>query len=237
MFGLGTLINAAAIISAGAAGIILGKYFTKKIQDSLTMGCGVSVLFIGIVGAIEEMLVFTEEGITSQGSMMVIISIALGAIIGEILDIEGKLESLGEWLKKKTGHASDNAFLDAFITASLTVCIGAMAIVGAIEDALLADISVLLAKSVLDFIIIAVMTSSMGIGSMFSFVPVLLLQGSVTLLASFIEPIMIPAALSNLSLVGSILIFCVGVNLVWGKKIRVASLLPALLFAVGWAFI
>ena len=128
-------------------------------------------------------------------------------------------------------------FVDAFVTASLTVCIGAMAIVGAIQDGVLGDYSTLAVKSVLDLIIIAVMTSSMGKGCVFSAIPIFLFEGSITLIAKLISPLMTETAVSYLSLVGSILIFCVGLNLVWGKKIRVANMLPAVLLAVAAAYI
>ena len=127
--------------------------------------------------------------------------------------------------------------MNAFVTASLTVCIGAMAIVGSIRDGITGDYSTLAVKAVLDFIIIAVMTSSMGKGCAFSAIPVLLLQGGVTLLASVVAPVMTAAAVQYLSLIGSVLIFCVGVNLVWGKKIRVANMLPALILAVAAAYL
>ena len=112
-----------------------------------------------------------------------------------------------------------------------------MAIVGAIEDGLTGDVSTLTTKGILDFIIVAVMTCSLGKGCIFSALPVLVWQGSITLLAGLIKPIMTAAALANLSLVGSILIFCVGLNLVWGKKLRVANLLPAIVIAVAIAFL
>ena len=139
--------------------------------------------------------------------------------------------------KKKTGNARDAAFVEGFVTASLTVCIGAMAIVGAINDGIYGDYSVLLTKSILDFIIIIVMAASLGKGTIFSAIPVALLQGSITALSRLILPIMTDAALHNLSLVGSILIFCVGVNLVWGRMIRVANLLPAIPLAIAAAFL
>ena len=142
-----------------------------------------------------------------------------------------------EWLKAKTGNSGDAAFVGAFVTASLTVCIGAMAIVGSIQDGILGDYSTLAVKSVLDFIIIIVMTSSMGKGAAFSAIPVVLFEGGVTLLARVISPVMTPLAISYLSLVGSVLIFCVGVNLVWGKRLRVANMLPAVLFAVLAAYL
>lgn len=237
MYGLGTLINVVSIIIAGILGGLFGKFLKPTHQDSLNKACGVCVLFVGISGALEKMLQISDSGLISEGSLMVIICMALGALVGELLNIEGRFEDFGRWLKEKTGNSKDKKFVDGFVTASLTVCIGAMAIVGAIQDGLMGDISILATKSLLDFIIIIVMTSSMGKGCAFSAVPVGILQGSVTALSLLIRPLMTPAALTNLSMVGSILIFCVGVNQIWGKTIRVANLLPAIIFAVAAAFL
>lgn len=237
MFGLGTIINTAAIIIGGLFGFLFGRLLKERHQDSLSMACGICVLFIGIAGALEGM--FTVEGtsVVSGGTMMIIASLAIGALIGEIINIEDKFERFGEWLKIKTGNAKDKNFVDGFVTASLTVCIGAMAIVGSIQDGILGDYSILATKAILDLIIIMVMTCSMGKGCIFSAIPVFVFQGSITMLARLIKPLMTEAALANLSLVGSILIFCVGLNLVWGKKVRVANLLPAIVIAVAIAFI
>ena len=169
--------------------------------------------------------------------MLVVLCLALGTIVGEIIGIEKGFENFGEWLKIKSGNGNDKQFVNAFVTASLTVCIGAMAIVGAIQDGISGDYSTLAVKAVLDFIIIAVMTSSMGKGCMFSAIPVLLLEGAITLLAKLISPIMTEAAVAYLSLIGSVLIFCVGLNLVLGKKVRVANMLPAVIFAALAAYI
>lgn len=237
MIGLGTIINVAAIIAGDLLGKLCGRFLSERYQDTLNKVCGVSVLFLGIAGALEGMLTVNGTGVVSGGSMLIVISLALGALIGEFLNFEDKFERFGEWLKQKTGNANEKNFVDAFVTASLTVCIGAMAIVGAIEDGIFGDYSILATKAVLDLIIILVMTSSMGKGCAFSAIPVAILQGSVTLLARFIKPILTVEALANLSLVGSILIFCVGLNLVWGKKIRVANLLPAIVIAVIFAFV
>lgn len=234
---MGTVINVAAIIMAGILGKVVGKFLSERFQDSLNKACGISVLFIGIAGALEGMFTISDNGLASGKSMMIVVCLALGALIGELLNIEDKFEQFGEWLKRKTGNAKEKMFVDGFVTTSLTVCIGAMAIVGAIEDGIFGDYSILATKSVLDFIIVMVMTGAMGKGCVFSAIPVALLQGSVTLLAKFIKPVMTEDALANLSLVGSILIFCVGLNLVWGKKIRVANLLPAIVLAVILAFV
>lgn len=137
--------------------------------------------------------------------------------------------------QKRTGNAKDQNFVNAFVTASLTVCIGAMAVIGSIQDGMYGDHSILISKALMDFIIILVMSASMGKGCAFSAVPVLLLQGGMTLLARVLQPFMTDAAMASLSCVGSVLIFCVGVNLLFGKRIRVANLLPALLVAVAFA--
>ena len=220
MIGLGTLINVGAIIIGGLLGLFLGRSVKVRYQDILMIAVGICVLMLGIGGTMEQMLSITDGGLASGGSMMLIITMAVGALAGEWMNIEKKMEQFGVWLKKKTGSNGDNAFVDAFVTTSLTVCIGAMAVVGAI----------------LDLIIVFIMTASMGKGCILSAIPVGIFQGLVTLLARLIEPFMTEAALSNLSFVGSVLLFCVGVNLVWGKKVKVANLLPAILFAVLWSF-
>ena len=135
------------------------------------------------------------------------------------------------------GDGEDKEFVNAFVTASLTVCIGAMAIVGSIQDGILGDYSILATKAVLDLIIITVMSCSLGRGAVFSAIPVAVFQGSITTLAGLLRPVMTEAALANLSLVGNVLIFCVGINLVWGKKVKVANLLPAIAVAVAAAFL
>lgn len=237
MYGLGTIINTAAIVAGGLVGHLFGRLLTENTQDTLTKACGVSTLFIAVSGALEGMLTVQGNSISASGSMLIIICLALGALIGELLNIERGFERFGEWLKQKTGNGKDKGFVDAFVTASLTVCIGAMAIVGSIQDGILGDYSILATKAVLDLIIIAVMTCSLGKGAVFSAVPVAIFQGSITVLAGLIRPIMTDVALANLSLVGNVLIFCVGINLVWGKKIRVANLLPAIVIAVIAAFV
>ena len=237
MYGLGTMINTAAIVAGGAGGALFGRFLKENVQDTLTKVCGVSTLFIAITGALEQMLTVENGAIVSHGAMLVIGCLTIGAVIGELLNLEGAFERFGEWLKRKTGNAKDKRFVDAFVTASLTVCIGAMAIVGSIEDGITGDYSILATKAVLDFIIIMVMSCSMGRGAVFSAIPVAILQGSITALAGLLRPVMTAGALANLSMVGNVLIFCVGINLVWGKKVRVANLLPAIVIAVIAAFL
>ena len=237
MVGLGTIINTVAILAGGLLGGLFGRFLKESTQDALTKVCGVSTLFIAISGAMEGMLTVEGRTVVSGGAMLIIGCLAIGTFLGELLNIEGGFERFGEWLKVKSGNAKDKGFVNAFVTASLTVCIGAMAIVGSIQDGILGDYSILATKAVLDLIIIMVMTCSLGRGAVFSAIPVAVFQGSITALAGLARPLMTDAALANLSLIGNVLIFCVGINLVWGKKVKVANMLPAIVIAVIAAFL
>ena len=158
MIGLGTIMNVAAIIGGGVMGLLFGKFLKEQWQTSVTRVAGVCTLFIGMSGTLAKVFTVSPKGVlTAGGTMMMIVSMVLGTLIGEIADIEGKFESFGLFLRNRTGNAGDSRFINAFVTASLTVCIGAMAIVGAIQDGIYGDYSILATKGVLDFIIIAVM--------------------------------------------------------------------------------
>ncbi|MBR2179440.1 MAG: DUF554 domain-containing protein [Selenomonadaceae bacterium] len=233
--GFGTVVNVVGIIFGGVVGLIGGRLLTKKLQDTLQMSCAVAVIFIGASCTLSKMLkINADDSLEVVGIMMMIASLTLGGLIGEIIDIDGHMERFGVWLRSKTGNDGDSRFVDGFVTASLTVCIGAMAVIGAIEDRLLGNYTILYAKAVLDLIIILVMTASMGKGCIFSAVSVGIFQGTITLLAGFLQPLMTDIALSNLSYIGNILIFCVGINLMFGQKIRVANFLPSLIIASAW---
>lgn len=237
MIGVGTLVNTVSILLGGLFGILFGNFLKERHQETLTMASGVSVLFIGIAGAMPYMLDLGESGLPHDGTLVMVACLAFGGLLGEILDIERRTIDFGEWLKARTGNTGDGQFVQGFVTASLTVCIGAMAVVGAIQDGISGDWSILAAKSVLDFLIVMVMASAMGKGCMFSAIPVFLFEGAITFVAVLLEPFLTEVALSYLSFIGSILIFCVGVNLVWERGIRVANLLPSLALAVIAAFL
>lgn len=237
MIGFGTILNSAGIVAGGLVGHLTGRLFRPEQQESLSRVCGVSVMFIAIAGAMSGMLSIDGGKIVSGKSMLVVLCLAIGTLLGELIGIERAFSRFGEWLKRKTGSTSDAGFVPAFVTASLTVSIGAMAIVGAIADGLSGDYSTLAVKTVLDFIIIAVMTASMGRGCAFSAIPVFVFEGAITLLARLVAPVMTETAVAYLSLVGSVLIFCVGVNLVWDKRLGVANMLPAVLLAVAAAYL
>ena len=233
---MGAFINTIAVIIGGLIGYFAGNLLKDRHIDGLNMACGICVTFIGIAGAMAGMLSISDGNISSGRSMLIIFCLAPGTLVGEIINIEAGFENFGSWLKIKTGNAKDKTFVDAFVTASLTICVGAMAIVGSIQDGIYGDWSLLAVKSVLDLIIILVMTATLGKGAIFSAIPILTFEGLLTVFAKLLQPILNDVAMDYISMVGSILIFCVGVNLVWDKKIRVANMLPALIFAVIAAY-
>ena len=229
---MGTIYNVIGVLLGGSLGLMIGDCLSGDIQESLLKVSGVAVFILGITGSVQGLLRVSGASLTSQGSMMMIASLVLGTIIGELLRIEQGFDHFGLWLKRVTGSDKDASFVDAFVTTSLTICVGAMAVVGSLQDGLTGDSSTLLAKSVLDFLIVLVLTVSKGKGAIFSAVPIFLLQGGMTLAARILAPILTGTALAHLSLVGSVLIMCVGINLIWGKIIRVANILPAIVVAV-----
>lgn len=242
MVGLGTVINVAAIVIGGTAGALVGSRISRRFQDSLQTACAVSVIVIGIAGAMEGMLAVVGDdpagpALEAGRTLLLVLSLVLGALAGEALDLHTAITAFGEWLRRRTGSASDSRFTDAFVTASVTVCVGAMAVVGAIEDGISGDYSILMVKAVLDLVIVLAMAASMGRGCVFSAIPVALFQGFFTATAVLIKPILTPEALANLSTVGSVLILCVGLNLLWPGKVKVANLLPAIVIAPAAALL
>lgn len=237
MIGLGTLIDVTLILLGGFAGLAFGRFISERIQDTLLKATAVAIIFIGISGAMSGMLTVSGGEISAGGSALVVVSLALGSLIGEMLDLERQIDRFGEWLKYATGSSGDSAFVDAFVTASLSVAIGAMSIVGSIQDGMTGDWTTLAIKGAIDALLVCTMTASMGKGCIFAAIPVLALQGALTLLASFLQTLMTAAALANLSTVGSILIFCIGINLIWPKTFRVANMLPAVVVAMTAAFV
>jgi uncharacterized membrane protein YqgA involved in biofilm formation len=148
------------------------------------------------------------------------------------MNIESKTEQFGEFLKRKINDTGDANFVEGFVVTSLTICVGAMAVIGPLQDGLTGDYSMLATKAILDGVILVIFTASFGVGAIFSFIPLVVFQGSITLFARVIEPFLTTTAISNMSLVGSMLIACVGANLMFNAKIKVANLLPSLVFVV-----
>lgn len=242
MPGLGTIINVCCIVAGGLVGLVGKRFISQQLQDALLKACGLSVIFLGLGGALEKMLTVATAAdgtvvLSSGGTMMILVSLAAGSAIGEAIDLDARFEALGSWLREKTGSSGDAAFVDGFVTASLTVCIGAMAIVGSIQDGISGDYTTLALKGAIDAVCICAMAASMGKGVIFSALPVGAWQGLVTAASTLLQPVMTQTALDNLGLVGSILIFCVGVNLIWPRTFKPANMLPAVFIAAAWAFV
>ncbi len=234
---MGTIINTAAVVLGALLGLILNRRVNKALLDNIMKAVGVSVMFIGISGALTGMLKIQNGKIDSTGAMLLIISLVLGTLIGELIKIEDRLESIGEKLKKAVKSKSDGKFVDGFVTTTLITCVGAMAIVGALEDGLTGDYSMLLAKSLLDGIVAIILASTMGLGVLFSAIPLFVYQGAITLLSGVISPVLSDNLILNLSYIGSALIFSIGVNQVFGKKLKTGNMLPALLIPIIYEII
>ena len=232
MIGLGTIVNTAAVILGGVLGYLLKNGIAKRFQGILMQSLGLATIFIGISGVLKHMLVVEDGSIATQGTILLIFSLVIGCLIGEWLDIESKMEKIGIKLKAIAKAKNDNSFVDGFVNASLIICVGAMAIVGAMQDGLSGDSSMLIAKSLLDFVIVAVLTATYGIGAAFSAVPIFVYQGMITVIAFLFGAVIRDGLIAELSFVGNALIFCVGVNLVREKTFRVANMLPALLIPI-----
>ena len=237
MIGLGTIVNTAAIIVGGLLGLVLKKGVAKRFEKILMQALGLSTIFIGAGGVLKYMLVVENGAITTRGTMLLIFSLVIGCILGQMLDIEDKMEKLGVKLKAAVKIKNDNLFVEGFVTASLIVCVGAMAIVGAMEDGLSGDSSMLMAKALLDFALVAILASAYGVGPVFSALPIFVYQGAITVIAALFGTVISQGLIAQLSFVGSALIFCVGVNLVKEKTFRVANMLPALLIPVVWEIV
>lgn len=237
MKGLGTIINVAAVVGGGAIGLLIKGGISEKMKTALIQACGLATLIIGISGALEPMATINEDGISFSGTILLVCSLAIGTLIGQLLDLDGKLETMGNKLRTLAHADGDNTFVEGFVTVSLIVCVGAMAVMGSIEDGLSGDYSTLLTKSILDAIIAMVFASTLGIGVLFSALSVAVYQGLITLLAIFIAPYLTDAMISSLSMVGSTLILGVGINLLWDNKIKVANMLPAIFVPIAYELI
>lgn len=239
MIGLGTIVNMAAIVFGSAIGLLLKGGLKEKYQETIMNALGLAVLFIGISGALQGLFIVKGNELKTANVMLMIVSLALGAFLGEFLDIEKRLNGLGEIIKNKLkvkGEKGAN-FVEGFVNSSLLFCVGAMAIIGSLDDGLSGDTSTLFAKAVIDGVVAIFFASTFGIGVFFSILPLGIYQGGITLSATLIEPFLSDRLIANLSFVGSVLILGIGVNMIFGKKIRCGNLLPAILIPIVYEII
>lgn len=234
MIGLGTIINIVAILVGATIGLIIKGGLASRYENIVMHSIGLSVIFIGITGVLSEMLVIENGSFTTRYTLLIIISMITGSLIGEKINIEEKLEKFGEGCKGKFKFKGEkgNDFVEGFVSSSLLFCVGAMAIVGSLNDGLNHDYSTLIAKSLMDMVAGAVLAASLGVGVYFSVIVVGIYQGSITILASLISPYLNDAIISQISCIGSVLIFALGINMILGKKIKIGNMLPSVFIPI-----
>ena len=216
---LGTIVNSLAIVAGSLLGLLFSKGIADNYKEIILSGVGLSVQLIGV-----------KSALVSGDLMVVIFSVILGALSGEWLNIEKKLEALGAYLESKvTAKSADSkSFARGFVTASLVFCVGSMAIVGSLESGLTGNHQTLFAKSVLDGVTSVIFASTMGLGVMFSAVAVFLYQGIITLTAVFMKSFLVPETIEQMTSVGGLLIMAIGFNMLKITKIRVGNMIPAI---------
>ncbi len=239
MIGLGTIVNMVLILIGSGIGLLLKGGLKQRFQITIMNALGLAVMFIGISGALQGLFVVREEGLETANVMLMIMSLAIGAFFGEWIDIEARLDYIGEWIKRKLkvkGEKGQN-FVEGFVNSSLLFCIGAMAIIGSLQDGISGDASMLYAKGIIDGTVAIFFASTLGLGVFFSIIPLGIYQGGITLSAKYIEPYLSEQMIANLSFIGSILIFGIGINMIFGKKIKCGNLLPAVLVPIIYELI
>ena len=228
MIGLGTIINCGSVLAGASVGMLLKNGLSKRFEDTIMQGIGLCTMFIGIGGALSGLLTLENGQLSTQHTMLLILSLALGALIGEARN----LEDFGIFCQDRLKSQGDSHFVEGFVSFSLLICIGAMAIVGSLQDGLSGDASLLIAKAIIDGIAAVVFAASLGKGVFLSILPLGVYQGGLTLLARFIRPWMTDELIAQMSCVGSVLIFAVSLNMIRKDKIKVGNLLPAVFLPV-----
>lgn len=231
MPGLGTLVNVAGIIVGALLGLILKRGLPESWQQTMMSGIALCIFVIGL-----------KMALSTANIIITVVSLVIGAMVGELVGIENKLNSLGNWIGKKAASGEPGAakkIAEGFISASLLFCIGAMAVVGSIQDGLAGDHNTLFAKATLDCIISVILSANLGIGVMLSAISVGIYQGVITLLASFLEPFVTEAILTEITAAGGIMIMAIGTNTLNLTKIRISNMLPGIIAAafLAWYFI
>ena len=212
---LGTIVNCLTIIAGGLIGLLFRNGIPEKYNQTVMQAIGLAVILIGI-----------KSALGCNDFVIIIVALAFGPLIGEWIGIENYLERLGNYLETKFSKKT-SSFSAGFVTASLMYCVGSMAIVGALESGLTGNHATLFAKATLDGIVGIILSSSLGIGVLFASIPVLLYQGSITLMAGLLKPLLVPAVISQMSAIGGLLIVALGLNMIREKKLKVGNMLPA----------
>ena len=226
----GTLVNAAAIIAGTLIGLLVKKGLPDEKEKAIMKIMGLAIMVIGINGVISSMFTVSADGsLSSSGELLMVISLIIGTIAGEYLNIDERLNRFGQRIEEKT---KAEGFSKGFISASILYCVGAMAIIGSLNDGLTGDSSVLFIKGALDGTMSVMLTASLGFGVAFSAIPVLLYQGAISLLAGIISPLVSDMLLNQICSIGYVMVIAIGLNVAEISRIKVANLLPGLLVPV-----
>ena len=235
--GIGTVVNCLLIIIGSLIGLAFGKSFPERVQEIVLHSTSLAVFFIGVSGLLSAVYRVEGHSLTSTNTLLIIICMILGSIIGELLDLDGAMQRAGSWLQKKMKSllkGENSRLAEGFCAASVLYCTGAMAIVGSLNDALLADATVLYSKGILDGMISIVFASTMGVGVLLSFLSVGVYQGLMTLLATLLQPLLTETVIAQMSAIGSLIIIGISINLSEIKKLRIANMLPAIFLPLIW---
>jgi len=217
---LGTIANAGAIIIGGIAGSFFRKGISERFSNIIMTVLGLFTLVLGMMFAVD-----------SQNALVVVFSLVIGSVIGEWIDIEKRMNDLGDYVQDKL-NSGEGSFSKGFVTASLLFCVGTMSIMGSLQSGLMNDHKILLMKSILDGTISVVFASTLGIGVVLSSLPVLVYQGSIALLASSVAPYLSEAVITEMTAVGGVLLVGMGINLLEIRKLKVGNMLPAIFLPI-----
>ena len=224
---LGTIVNAGAIVLGCAVGLLLKRGIPERVTDAVMKGIGLCVIYIGMSGALK-----------GEKTIAMIIAMAAGGAIGTALDLNGGMERLGKLLEEKiTKSGSGGGISVGFVTASLIYCVGAMSVVGSLQSGLTGSHDMLFTKSLLDGISAIVLTASLGIGVGLSAASVFVYQGVITLLAGLLAPVLTDAVVAEMTCVGSMLIFALGLNMIGVTKIKVMDFVPAIFLVIPLCYV
>lgn len=228
MIGTGTITNILLIVAGSFIGLLMKKAIPERLKTSLVQALALATFSIGMMGVITAAVSVNGKLLTSNYTIVMVVCMALGTFIGELINIEKRLDIMGEFFQKKLSSSPDSTFAQGFVSTSLIFCVGSMAILGSINDGLKGDSTILITKGLLDCTVSIVFASTMGIGVMFSAISVGLYQGLITACASLLSPFLTPEVIAQMSFVGSILIMAIGLNFLYQPKIRIGNMLPAM---------
>lgn len=222
----GALANGLAVAFGGGVGLAFKQGISERVKTLIIQALGICVVYVGISGSLK-----------GNSTIFVVLSMVIGAVIGELIDFDGQFNKLGDWLESLFHMKSENSFSEGFVTGTLFICVGAMAIVGSLQSGMAGNNQVLYTKSMIDGIFVLILATTLGLGVAFSSISVVVYESALTLLAKWVAPLFTHAVINEMTCVGSLLILIIGLNMLKLTKIKVANLLlapflPILLYAI-----